>query len=148
MLYIDFMKKAEEFVLSYDEDSGLTYLEPDWRVILSGLNLDPEKDITDSPISWDWLCERMMLEVERRNKLDDRSKYVIDWIYSILTAAIEPAMLNEENELMKNMMDYMKLNVELKEKEKNLNRKEEALDQKQNVVKMMPGLNFSKRTGK
>lgn len=148
MLYTEFMKKAEEFILSYDEDSGLTYLEPDYVAILRGLKMNPEEDISDYPLSWAGLEDRMKLEVERRNKLDDRTKYVVDWLYSVLTAAIEPAMLQEENELMKNMMDYMNLNVALKEKEKNLAQKEEALDQKQNVVKMMPGINFSKRGSK
>lgn len=148
MLYTEFMKKAEEFILSYDEDSGLTYLEPDYVAILRGLKMNPEADISDYPLSWAGLEDRMRLEVERRNKLDDRTKYVVDWLYSVLTAAIEPAMLQEENELMKNMMDYMNLNVALKEKEKNLAQKEEALDQKQNVVKMMPGINFSKRGSK
>lgn len=148
MLYCNFMKKAEEFVLNYDEDSGLTYLEPDYYAILVGMKMDPEKDIDDYPISWDKLSERLKLEVEKRNKLDDRSKYVIDWLYSVLTAAIEPAMLQEENELMKNMMEYMNKNAELKKKEKSLEQKEEALNQKQNVVQMMPGLNFSKRGSK
>lgn len=148
MLYTEFMKKAEEFILSYDEDSGLTYLEPDYVAILRGLKMNPEEDISDYPLSWAGFEDRMKLEVERRNKLDDRTKYVVDWLYSVLTAAIEPAMLQEENELMKNMMDYMNLNVALKEKEKNLAQKEEALDQKQNVVKMMPGINFSKRGSK
>lgn len=147
MLYTEFMQKAEEFVLSYDEDSGLTYLEPDYYAILVGLKMNPE-EIADYPLSWGQLEDRMKLEVEKRNKLDDRTKYVVDWLYSILTSAIEPAMLQEENELMKNMMDYMNLNVALKEKEKSLNQKEEALDQKQNVVKMMPGINFSKRGSK
>lgn len=148
MLYNNFMKKAEEFVLSYDEDSGLTYLEPDYYAILVGLKMNPEEDISDYPLTWARFEDRMKLEADKRNKLDDRSKYVIDWLYSVLTAAIEPAMLQEENELMKNMMDYMNLNAELKEKEKSLSQKEEALDQKQYMVKMIPGLNFSKRGSK
>lgn len=148
MIYVDFMKKAEEFVLSYDEDSGLTFLEPDYYAILLGLKMDPEKDISDIPLTWAQFEKRMELEVERRNKLDDRSKYVIDWLYSVLTSAIEPAMMQQESELMKNIMDYMNLNAELKEKEKSLNQKEEALDKKQNIVKMMPGINFSKRGSK
>lgn len=148
MIYVDFMKKAEEFVLSYDEDSGLTFLEPDYYAILVGLKMNPEKDIGDIPLTWAQFEKRMELEVERRNKLDDRSKYVIDWLYSVLTSAIEPAMMQQESELMKNIMDYMNLNAELKEKEKSLNQKEEALDKKQNIVKMMPGINFSKRGSK
>lgn len=148
MIYVDFMKKAEEFVLSYDEDSGLTFLEPDYYAILLGLKMDPEKDISDIPLTWAQFEKRMELEVERRNKLDDRSKYVIDWLYSVLTSAIEPAMMQQESELMKNIMDYMNLNAELKEKEKSLNQKEEALDKKQSIVKMMPGINFSKRGSK
>ena len=57
-------------------------------------------------------------------------------------------MITEENELMKNMMDYMKLNHELKEREAEVERKEEIHEQKSNIVELMPGINFSKRGAK
>lgn len=94
----------------------------------------------------------MKLEVERRNKLSDKSRFVIDWIFEIISSTIEPTMFQEENELMKNMMDYMKLNHELQEKEQALQDREADLDHKEevqetrgNVLQLVPGMNFSKR---
>lgn len=64
-------------------------------------------------------------------------------------------MIQEENELMKNMMDYMKLNHELQgkeqalqEREADLEHKEEVLDKKDNILQLVPGMNFSKRGAK
>ena len=64
-------------------------------------------------------------------------------------------MLQEENELMKNMMDYMKLSHELQgkeqalqEREADLDHKEEVLDKKDNILQLVPGMNFSKRGAK
>ena len=87
----------------------------------------------------------MKLEVERRNKLSDKSRFVIDWIFEIISSTIEPTMLQEENELMKNMMDYMKLNHELQDREADLDHKEEVQETRGNVLQLVPGMNFSKR---
>ena len=145
MLYSEFMKKAEELVLTTDEDSGLSFLEPDYYAIMKSVNMDPEEDIFDIPISWDQFVERMELQADKLNKLDDRSKYVMDWMFQVLTSAIEPAMVQEENELFKNMTEYMNRKHELAEKEKELQLKENTLGNKQSVVQLMPGMNFSKK---
>lgn len=93
--------------------------------------------------------------MERRNKITDKTRFVIDWVFEVISSTIEPTMIQEENELMKNMMDYMKLNHELRgkeqalqEREANLDHKEEVLDKKDNILQLVPGMNFSKRGAK
>lgn len=92
------------------------------------------------------------MEVERRNHITDKARFVIDWVFEIISSTIEPAMVQEENELMKNMMEYMKLNSELKSKEQalqdraaDLDHKEEVQETRGTVLQLVPGMNFSKR---
>lgn len=49
---------------------------------------------------------------------------------------------------MKNMMEYMKLNHELKEREAEIERKADIQEKKGNITELMPGMNFSKRGAK
>ena len=39
---------------------------------------DP-KDVADREIDWAYVTEVLKLEVERRNKITDKSRFVIDW---------------------------------------------------------------------
>ena len=39
----------------------------------------------------------------------------------------------------------MKLNASLKDREKNIEKKEKVLEDKSNIVQLAPGMNFSKR---
>lgn len=148
MLYDVYMHQVMPLVIVDDDDSsGFSYLDPHYRSILTGMNLSPEI-IEDREVDWDWLSEALNLEVERRNRITDKSRYVIDWLFDIITSTIEPTMIDEENELMKNMMEYMKLNHELAEREEEVKKKEEVQEHKANIVELIPGLNFSKRGAK
>ena len=147
MLYIDFFKKASEAVILQDENSGVFFLDPHYRVTLKDWNLDPD-DIEDYPCTMNGIRETMKLEVERLNAAQDKSLVVMDWLYGIITAAVQPAILQEENEYIKNMMEYMKLNASLKEKEKDLAHRETQLEDKDNIRQMMPGMSFSKKKTK
>lgn len=144
MLYSKFIKEVIDLVIVSDEASGHVYLNPNYKVMLIDADLAPDK-ITDYPMSWSDLKEVLELEVERQEKEFDNSRNVVDWVYQIITATIEPTMVSEENELMKNMMEYMKLNHELKEREAEIERKEDIQEKKGNIVELMPGMNFSKR---
>ena len=148
MTYADYMLKAAKAVIVDDVDaSGYSYLEPNYRVVLIDAGLTPDV-VTDYETTWPMVKEALKLEVERRNLLSDKSRFVMDWLFEIITATIDPAMITEENELMQNMMSYMKLNHELKEKEQDLRKREETQDKKDNIVDLMPGINFSKRGAK
>lgn len=152
MLYSEYMHEAMKIAIVNDEEAtGFSYLDPNYRVWLEDAGYTPDK-IEDRQVDWASVAEVMKLEVERRNKLSDKSRFVIDWIFEIISSTIEPTMLQEENELMKNMMDYMKLNHELQEKEQalqdrkaDLDHKEEVQETRGNVLQLVPGMNFSKR---
>ena len=152
MLYSEYMHEAMKLVVMDDsESSGFSYLDPNYRVLLLDAGQDPAK-VTDHLIGWDDVVEVLKLEVERRNHITDKTRFVIDWVFEIISSTIEPAMVQEENELMKNMMEYMKLNSELKSKEQALQDREADLDHKEEVqetrgtvLQLVPGMNFSKR---
>lgn len=148
MLYAEYMQKAMELAIVDDYDgSGYSYLSPNYRVILIDAGLEPGS-ITDYETTWPTVKEALKLEVERRNLVTDKGRFIMDWLFQVLTSTVEPAMVSEENDLMKNMMDYMKLNHELKEKEQELDKREEIQDKKDNILELMPGMNFSKRGAK
>lgn len=144
MLYSKYFLEIQKLVITDNDDVGHSYLDPSYKAILIDAGLTPD-EVTDYKIDWADVKEILELEVQRREKEFDNSRNVIDWIYSIITATIDPAMINEENELMKNMMDYMKLNHELNEREAEVERKEEIQEQKTNIRELVPGMNFSKR---
>jgi len=101
--------------------------------------------VTDFPITWEDVREILELEVKKINALHDNTRAVVDWLYLAINEVIEPTMVDQENELLKNVTEYMKLNASLKDREKNIEKKEKALEDKSNIVQLTPGMNFSKR---
>ena len=113
MLYSKFIYHAKEKTI-HQLDNETWYLEPEWKDILcreiEGFNGDLSV-IEDSFISDWWDVENILqLEVTRRNAMDSKKKDVIDWIYDLITAYAEPAMLAEETDFIKNVVDFMKTN--------------------------------------
>ena len=108
MLYSTFIVKAKELTLSQTDD-GSWYLEPEWADILHRNDLGDLSDLTDSYIT-DWLDveDILKLEVEKRNLQDDKKKLVINWLYELISANIEPAMLQEETDYIKAVTEFMK----------------------------------------
>lgn len=136
-----FLNKAVEVCIGCTEETGVYFIEPMWRDILIAEGCQEDLDNPDNKDVFMVLD----LAVKKANAKTDRTKYVMDWLYDLLTTTIEPVALQEEDELVKNMIDYMKLNDELKNKEKKLNLEEKKLDDRRNVSKLMPGMNFKKR---
>lgn len=147
MLYDVYMHKAMPLVIVDDESSGFSYLDPHYRSILTGMEMDPEV-IEDRKVDWNWLSEAFNLEIERRNRITDKSRFVIDWLFDIIASTIDPIMIDEENDLMKNIVEYMKLNADLKDREVELQKREDLQDKKENILELIPGINFSKRGAK
>jgi len=118
MLYSEFMYKAKQETI-VQADNGLWYLEPDWHMILSTIKLDVE-EITDFYVGWLEVESILKLEVEKRNTIDSVKPYVLNWIHDIITASVEPAILKEETDYIKNLTEYLKTKKDaqaLKEKE-------------------------------
>ena len=106
MLYTEFFSKACDICIG-QADNGLFYLEPLWKnyLIDNELNIS---DISDIETSWDEAQDVFKLEVEKRNTINTLKPYVLNWVYDVITASVEPAILQEENDYMKNIIEYMK----------------------------------------
>ena len=142
MLYDDYMRKAvKETIVNED---GNIYLMPNYRQILRNIELTPDK-VTDETITIEEVAEYLKLEVERLKEIGTKREAVYEWLYDLFTTTVEPAILDQENDLMKNMLEYMRLNEELKTKEEELNTKEEELTAKEEMPLDVSGFSFSKK---
>lgn len=113
MLYSEFINKAEELTIEQAEN-GLFYLEPMWRNILfeNKLNL---KSITNAKTDWNDIASILKLEVEKRNTINSKKPDIIDWLYELIMAQVEPAILSEETNYIKAVTDYIKTSHEQQE---------------------------------
>lgn len=145
MLYSEFMYKAKKEVIETDEASGITYLIPCYRQMLRDAELTIDK-ITDFKVEFSEVEDELKLEVTMRNAKMNKMNIIVDWIAEIITSSIDPAMMQEESDLIKNTVDYMQTSIKVKEKEKELAEKETLLEKKEDVTKIVPfGMNFSKK---
>ena len=97
-------------------ENGSWYLDPEWKDIICR-EIEKDLDNVEENYLTDWwdIENCLELEVQKRNLHDDKKKAVIDWMYELITAQVEPAVLNEETEFIKNRVEYMKVSSELKD---------------------------------
>ena len=107
MLYVDYINKAIEATIT-EADNGLFYLEPLWKTILENSNLNVS-GISDIKAKWCDVEDVLKLEVEKRNTVNSLKPYVLNWVHDLITASVEPAILQEETEYIKNLTEYMKV---------------------------------------
>ena len=118
MLYTEFIYKAFDATV-IQADNGLFYLEPLWRNILFDNQLDI-KDISDAKTDWDSVLDVLRLEVEKRNTINSVKPYILNWVNDTISTTVEPAILAEETDYIKNLTEYLKANKDaqaLKDKE-------------------------------
>lgn len=108
MLNSVFLLKAKEITI-IQADNGLWYLEPEWKQIISDNGLSVGKGN-----SWSDVKEVLELEVAKRNTIDSKKQIVVDWVYNIITSQIDPAILEEETDYIKQVTEFMKANHETK----------------------------------
>ena len=108
MLYGEFVSKAIKVTIE-QADNGLFYLEPVWKSLLIDNELDIA-EISDVETSWSDIQDILKLEVEKRNTINTLEPYVLTWIHDIITSTVEPAILQEETDYIKNYIEYMKAN--------------------------------------
>ena len=108
MLYGEFINDAINLTIT-QSDNGLYYLEPMWRIILieNDLRFD---DVTDYEIDADIVKDALQLEVEKRNAINSNSPFIINWLFNIIAEQIEPAILSEETDYIKQVIEFMKAN--------------------------------------
>lgn len=120
MLYSDYILKAKKATIQQMEN-GTWYLEPEWQDILYRQGLGDLEDLSDSYLSgWYDVEDILKLEVERLNARDSKKNEVINWLHDLITTTVEPAMLQEETDYIKNVVEFMKVNHELSSDEDNV----------------------------
>ena len=113
MLYSEYIIKAKELTITYDEDAKVSYLEPEWQTILHSNGLGNLEDIKDMYIEgWYDLEDVLKLEVEKRNAIQSKKNIVCEWLYDLITSAVDPAMMQEENDLVQSMIELAKVRSE------------------------------------
>ena len=131
MLYPEFINKICDLVIT-EADNGLFYLEPMWETILRENGIKPAEfggrllstvlegnddfifETGDGDIAKNKLLEILELEVKKRNTVNSITPYVLRWVHDIISASVEPAVLEEEIEYLKNYREYKKANAEAK----------------------------------
>ena len=118
MLYTEFIQNAMDLTI-VEADNGLFYLEPLWRNILHDNQLF-FNDVSDFETEPSLVEDVLKLEVEKRNKINSVKPYVLNWIHEVISATVEPAILQQETDYIKNLTEYLKTKKDaqtLKEKE-------------------------------
>lgn len=146
MNYHDIVNQAIEQTIIQDEDTGVSYLEPRYREVLRENNIFLPGHMLDGDAKDQELWEILRLEVDKQNAKHNVSHALSEWAYAILTQTVDPAIESEQNDLIKNIMDYMQLNQEVKEKKAELDAKEIELDAKAKASTNSPiGISFVKK---
>lgn len=111
MLYTEFLQKAVDLTIE-ETDNQTFYLEPLWRSILNDNNMSL-KMISDVKCSWIDIEDVLKLEVQKRNTVFSKTPIVIDWLYKVITSEIEPAMVEQQTEIVKKMIEQRNMEKDL-----------------------------------
>lgn len=118
MTYSKFIFQAEQLTVK-QLDNGTWYLEPEWKDLICRELESDLSNVEDNYLEDWWDVENVLqLEVERRNTQDSKKNDVINWLYDVINSTIEPAILDEENDYIRNLIEYMKLNHDLSKEKK------------------------------
>ena len=110
MLYSEFINKAIDLTIA-QADNGLYYLDPMWRIILCENELY-FNDISDYEIDSSIVKDTLQLEVEKRNTIESNQPFIMNWLFDIITAQIDPTVLSEETAFVEQVTKFMKANHE------------------------------------
>lgn len=144
MTYRDFEKRAIELTVVNDKDTDAVYLRPDWMYKIMKLWKEFKDSHEGEMYQLSDVGDMLKLEVERRRAIRSKVDRVAAWLHDIATSVIDPYVEEQENELMANVIEYMKTNKTLKDKEAELAEKEDVLKKKEALNQFVPGINFSK----
>lgn len=110
MLYADYFHKAAGLTVQ-QADNGLFYLDPLWKAILQENGMGVSK-ISDVKTTWAEMLETLKLEVTRKNTILSDKPFIEAWLYDLITQNVEPAMMQEETDYIKQVVEFMKTNHE------------------------------------
>lgn len=145
MLYSEYMDKVKEFALIKNEKTGLTYIRPDYEYVLANDNLKLG-DVSDFVgVTRENVLEQLKLERDMRNAQQDKAPIVMNWLFDIITNIADPAMIEAENQLVKDMLEYQKEKNAIDERTKKLDEQEAKLEEKGKILPFHAGMSFSKK---
>lgn len=145
MLYSEYMDKVKEIALISSENNGLTYIRPDYEYILSSIEYKLD-DVTDfHGVTHDHVRRQLEFERDMRNTQKNLSPVVMQWISDVITTVVEPAIIEEQNKLIKDMLEYRKERNAIDDRTKELDQKQAALESASKILPVNLGIDFSKR---
>ena len=145
MLYVDFINKVKNLALMTDENTGATYIRPDYEYLLEKSKLSVD-DVTDfENVSKTVVYRQLLLERDMRNARNDKTSVVAQWIYDVITTAVDPVVVEEQNKMIKDMLEYRKERNAIDDRAKELDQKQKELEAKSKVFPLNLGMSFSKK---
>lgn len=145
MLYSEYMDKVKEIALLTNENTGLTYIRPDYEYILTVSKLKLA-DVSDfEHVNMDIVHRQLLLERDMRNAQRDKTPVVMQWLYDVISTVVEPALIDEQNKLIQDMLAYRKERNAIDERTKELDLQQQALEEKNKIIPMNFGMDFSKK---
>lgn len=145
MLYSEYMDKVKSIALLTNENTGLTYVRPDYEYMLSTMSFTLD-DVTDFQCATtETVYKQLLLERDMRNAQMDKTPVIMQWAYDVISTVVEPAIVEEQNKLIKDMLEYRKERNAIDDRTKELDQKQQALEEKSKVLPMNFGIDFSKK---
>lgn len=117
MLYQEYIQKAKNICVAVDDVNNTAYLLPDYRYILylSGLKIE---DVSDFPgVNMDIVCENLKLEADAYNARNNMTPAISSWIRETILDVFSPIESAEQDELMKNIIEYLRVAADKREAE-------------------------------
>lgn len=144
MMYNEFMNVASGKCIEFTENTKQAYLLPDYRYVLRASGFTPDKVEDFEGLTWDEVGESLKLEVQMYNAENNSTLLLANLINDIITTDIAPLAQQEQNELFKNIIEYLKENNAREKFQKVTlgNDKEEQMGQ---LHQLFPNVNFEKK---
>lgn len=147
MLYSEYMDKVKSIALLTNENTGVTYVRPDYEYILAASSEEFSlNDVTDyKGVTGDTVYRQLLLERDMRNAQNDKTPVVMQWLHDVITTVVEPTIVEEQNQLIKDMLEYRKERNAIDSRTLELDKKEQMLEEQSKILPMTFGMNFSKK---
>ena len=94
--------RAVENCVTVDDNTGRAYVEPLWREILESEGVLMKE--ADEPK----VLEVLELAVKKSDAKNDKTNAVMEWLYDMITSSIDPAMVDQENDILKTVIEHIK----------------------------------------
>lgn len=112
MLYSEYIDKVKALTLETDDKTGNLYIRPDAGYVLanSGLELSDVYDFPGATMAD--VYRHLDLECQRDKALRDYVPLISEMFYSMGTQMIDQSATEEENQMLKDLLDYRKMKGE------------------------------------